>query len=568
MDQQKEQSHILVCLLCLIIIISCNNASRPGEIKIVEDPGKMDQEISTSIQQALAYAIQHNGEVDDTLQLKLVSLDNDFYKSYDFANIWSHQEKWEPFADSLINFIEQSELYGLFPADYHLKRLQSFKSILESDSLKIIDAEHWARADLLFTDEFIHLVKDLRTGRLGMDSTFLAKRDTGMVSDFYGTGLKALLMKKKFCELIVAVEPKHPGYIELKNAIPHFLDSMDRKEYTYIIFPFKGKDIKDSLLFVKTLQTRLMESGCSELKDLPDSTQLTVAIKKYQKKKGIKQDGKVSATLIKLMNLSDQERFKRIAITLDRYKQLPSAMPERYIWVNLPAYYLKVRDHDTIALESKIICGKPITRTPTLYSVISDMVTYPTWTVPTSIIAKQYLPKLKVNPNYLSGIGLRLVDDKGEEVDAGSVNWNNYSKGIPYKVMQASGDDNALGIMKFNFNNPYSVYLHDTNQRYLFKNASRALSHGCVRVQQWQELAFYIAKNDSLNLKEGDALRYNIDSIKNWLNNKEKRRIVVKNGIPLFITYFCCEGKGKKIRFYDDIYDEDKLMREKYFSVK
>ena len=106
--------------------------------------------------------------------------------------------------------------------------------------------------------------------------------------------------------------------------------------------------------------------------------------------------------------------------------------------------------------------------------------------------------------------------------------------------MQASGDDNALGILKFNFSNPFSVYLHDTNQRYLFKNAARALSHGCVRVQQWQELAFFIARNDSLNLQPGDSLRYNTDSIKNWLAKKEKKRIVVKNGIPLFIAYFSC----------------------------
>lgn len=271
---------------------------------------------------------------------------------------------------------------------------------------------------------------------------------------------------------------------------------------------------------------------------------------------------------MRLVNLSDVERFKRIAITLDRYKQLPRVMPEKYILVNLPSYYLHVWDHDSVAIVSRIICGKPDTRTPLLNSVISDMVTYPTWTVPTSIIAKQYLPKLKLNPNYLTKIGLHLVDRKGETVDPTTVNWSKYKKGIPYKVMQGSGDDNALGILKFNFSNPYAVYLHDTNQRYLFKNASRALSHGCVRVQQWQELAFFIARNDSMNRKPGDSIRYNTDSITTWLANKEKKRIPVKIGLPLFIAYFSCEAKGDKIRFYDDIYGEDKLMREKYFSNK
>jgi Uncharacterized protein conserved in bacteria len=188
--------------------------------------------------------------------------------------------------------------------------------------------------------------------------------------------------------------------------------------------------------------------------------------------------------------------------------------------------------------------------------------------VPNSIIKKQYLPKLKANPYYLSNIGLKLMDSDGEIIDPGTVNWSKYTKGIPYKVVQGSGDDNALGVLKFNFSNPYSVYLHDTNERYLFKNASRALSHGCVRVEKWDKLAFYIARNDSMNLKEGDSLKYNTDSIRTWLENKEKKRIGVKNGIPLFIAYFGCEVKNGKIRFYDDVYGEDKFMREKYFSAK
>ena len=160
------------------------------------------------------------------------------------------------------------------------------------------------------------------------------------------------------------------------------------------------------------------------------------------------------------------------------------------------------------------------------------------------------------------------MNSKGETVNAGDVNWSKYSKGIPYKVMQTSGDNNALGVIKFNFNNPFAVYLHDTNQRYLFKNASRALSHGCVRVQEWEKLAFYIAVNDSTNSTRKDSLKYTADSIRNWIAHKERHRIDVKNHIPLFIRYFSCDGKEGKIIFYDDIYGEDKIMRDKYFANK
>jgi murein L,D-transpeptidase YcbB/YkuD len=160
-----------------------------------------------------------------------------------------------------------------------------------------------------------------------------------------------------------------------------------------------------------------------------------------------------------------------------------------------------------------------------------------------------------------------LVDLDGETVDPYSVDWMKFKKGIPWKIIQGSGDDNALGIFKFNFNNPYSVYLHDTNQRYLFSKKNRAISHGCVRVQNWKQLAFYIAQQDSI-ATEGKKLSYNTDSINTWISNKSRKRIMVKKRVPLFIKYFTCEGKNDEIIFYDDVYNEDKLLALKYFSDK
>ncbi len=279
----------------------------------------------------------------------------------------------------------------------------------------------------------------------------------------------------------------------------------------------------------------------------------------------MKKDGKVNAKFINVLNNNDVEKFQRIAVTLDRYKLLPDTLPVTYIWVNLPAYFLKVWDHDTLVFESKVIVGKPTTPTPVLTSQISDMVTYPQWTIPESIIKKDILPALKKDPGYLARKGYNLIDAKGQVVNPFTINWAKYKKGIPWKVMQGSGDDNALGIFKFNFNNPYSVYLHDTNERYLFSNSARALSHGCVRVQKWEALAYYIARNDSLNQTENHQLSYNIDSIKTWLSNKDRKRIIVKSRLPLFIEYFTCEAKKDKLVFYDDIYNDDRMLAEKYF---
>ena len=143
-------------------------------------------------------------------------------------------------------------------------------------------------------------------------------------------------------------------------------------------------------------------------------------------------------------------------------------MPSRYVWVNLPGYYMQLMQDDSVLITSKIVCGKKITRTPLLTSAISNLVTYPQWTIPESIIAKEILPGIKKDSNYLSKKGYSLIDSKGDEIDPHTVDWSKYKKTIPYKVVQGSGDENALGILKFNFPNKYAVYLHDTNQRYLF----------------------------------------------------------------------------------------------------
>ncbi len=558
---------ITVIILCLFII-SCNTASTPKDKQIVADPEQMDIKASENIKEVLEFALKNNGKVDDSISLNLAAVVDNFYALVKYEPVWSSKEKWQPLADTLFDFITNAELEGLFPKDYNFKNLQKLKNKLDTDSLKRMDAALWTRADLMFTDAFMHIIKDLKHGRLLPDSVSINK-DSALAKDFFVKNLTDLIEKKEFTALLNSLQPVNKGYWDLKKGIKMFLDSMDRRTYTYVTYPYKKGDVKDSVLFIKMLQKRLIESGVINFADkISDSTNLSQAVKKYQKQKGFKQDGKISASLIRAMNVTDAERFKRIAITLDRYKQLPAKMPEKYIWVNLPGYYLWVVQKDTIVLESKVICGKPDTRTPLLNSAITDMVTYPTWTVPNSIITKQYLPKLKNNPGYLARLGLKLVDSKGETVDAYGVNWSKYTKGIPYKVMQNSGDNNALGIFKFNFNNPYAVYLHDTNQRYLFKNSSRALSHGCVRVQDWEKLAFFIARNDSMNISSSDTLKYNTDSIKNWIANKEKHRIDVRNKIPIFIRYFSCEGKDGKIKFYDDIYGEDKVLREKYFANK
>ena len=544
---------VFICVVCLA---SCENTQGVQDKEIVETPEEINAKAVDLIETTLEELLHDPSKLPDSIRLKNVSLLQEMYSKNEYGLLWSFEGAFKPEADSLLTFIDSARYYGLFPADYYAEKLKALRVDLQQDTAKQIklDAAKWSYADMLATSAFIQLVKDLKFGRLLADS--ILKKDTTLQAGFF-TQKKEEFESQPIREFALALEPSLQDYHQLKAALQSFLPKAKLRNYTLV-------RSKDSVQLRRLLYKRLGEEDSLRLQIVknPDSLVLAGAIKKYQKLKKIKEDGKLSTALINRLNNTDKEKFIRIAITLDKYKMLP-ALPEEYIWVNLPSYFLQVRRGDSITLTSKIICGKNVTKTPQLTSAISDMITYPQWTIPESIIKNEILPGLQRNPGYTRKKGYSIVDYKGNEIDPYSVKWAKYKTGIPYKVVQGSGDANALGVMKFNFKNPYAVYLHDTNQRYLFSKSGRALSHGCVRVEKWKALADYIIRRDSLT----DSTNYTpIDSLNSWLAQKQKKVIRVRQQLPLFIRYFGAEGKEGKLIIHEDIYEEDRRIREKVFG--
>ncbi len=545
---------IVILLAFNIVFASCGNKKEKNV-----PPEEMDKLVQNKIENLLSTASEKL-KLDDSTTLSFYPAVNHYYSSSDYNPVWSSKEEWKPYAEQFIHYVGQSEKDGLFPEKYQYKNLAALQQIVKTDSLKRKDVQFWARAELLLTNSFFNVLQDLKQGRIIADSIAF-KNNTQQYEKFFSAYINKLAAGEALSNILSEVQPTLKDYVALRSRIPSFLDSMDRRTYTYI--NYSGKD---SISLLKNVLKRMSESGYTPSSDKLDSAGLSKFISKYQAAIGLKQTGKITAGLVTVLNNTDKEKFKRIAITLDKYKQLPATLPEKYIWVNIPAYNLKVWDNDSLVMESKVIVGKPSTPTPLIKSEISDLVIYPTWTVPTSIIVGELLPGLKRNPGHLANKGLGLYTYKGEPVDPYSVNWSKYSKGIPYLVRQSSGDNNALGVIKFNFPNAHAVYLHDTNQRGLFKNKDRSLSHGCVRVQDWQKLAFYIVRNDSIHSNMPDSMKLSTDSITSWISRKEKHTMVIKKKLPVFIRYFGCEAGNESIRFYDDIYGEDKKLRDKYFA--
>ena len=539
-------------------LFSCSSPpEKPEEKDIVEIPEEIDVRVTRNIRKNLEFVMANKGRLSDTVLLAMDSVVNSLYSKNDFKPLWSKQESWLPQADSLFRFIEHSKEYGLFPNDYHFKAIQKVRSLVATDSTSGKDAALWSRGEVMLSDALFLITKHLKQGRLQYDSVTI-KKDTGLTGDFFLEVYNQLRQSNNFNGTFQSLEPKHSGYDSLKMGLRFFLDSVTTfKRFTYLPYP-----MRDSAAFYTLLQKRFFEEDIVlSASESLDTGEWRNAIRSYQQLKGIKTTGKVNETTIQSLNNTAWEKFKRIAINLDRYKLLPDTLPETYVWVNLPAFKLKLIDNDTIVLESRVIVGAARTRTPLLTSEISNFITYPQWTVPYSIIFKEMLPQIQKSTEYLKKQNLMVVDNNDSIIDPATIDWNKLSKKrFPYLLKQRQGDDNSLGVLKFNFANKYSVYLHDTNARWLFSKSSRALSHGCVRVKEWEKLSHFLVRNDSI--------KYHPDTLRNWIQRQEKHVVYGFRKIPIYIRYFTCEGFDGKMKFYDDIYGEDKILRQRYFADK
>lgn len=542
--------------LGVLIFFACKDNRKPPEKDLVKEPDQLEVRTTENLKKLITYVGETRGRLNDSVKLSATPMIATIYKQNNYKVIWSHEDQWKSIADSLFFMVQKAKDYGLFPADYNYSSIVTIQNTLQRDSVSRRDAALWSRADILFTEAYLNIARDLKLGRLHRDS-ITARKDSLFNDNYFNERFNEATTKNNIIESLQALEPPFPGYKQIREAIPAFLDSADFKDCTYIYYPYT-----DSLAFIKSVQQRLKELGFLPTEaPAGDSVTIADAIVKFQKARNFKPTGKISETLIRSLNNSDLEKFKSIAATLDSYKMLPDTLPSSYIIVNVPSFTMYVYNKDTLVFQSKVIVGSPKTRTPLLNSRISNFITYPQWTVPYSIIFKDMLPKIQKDVNFLDKENLMVVDKNDSVLDPRLIKWASLNeKHFPYLIRQRQGDDNSLGVIKFNFANKYSVYLHDTNARWLFSKSVRALSHGCVRVQDWVKLSNYLVRSDTT--------KFPSDTLNAWITRQEKHTVTGFPRVPLYIRYFTVEGKNGQLKFYNDVYGDDRIVKEKYFARK
>ena len=218
---------------------------------------------------------------------------------------------------------------------------------------------------------------------------------------------------------------------------------------------------------------------------------------------------------------------------------------DKSIVINIASATLRYYEDDSVKLKMKVVVGKPATKSPRFAAYCNQLILYPYWNVPSSIALNELLPKFKRNPSVIDAMNMQVIDGNGKVVDHYKMNWHRYNKNyFPYRFRQSTGCDNSLGVIKFNITSPFSVYMHDTNNKTAFLSGYRFYSHGCIRLEQPIELGNLLLNN-----------RLDTTFLQSCYKEQLPVPIDLLKPIPVFVIYSMAETDSiDRVKYYKDVY--------------
>ncbi|WPM31930.1 L,D-transpeptidase family protein [Hydrogenobacter sp. T-2] len=442
------------------------------------------------------------------------------------------------------------------------ENLQKLQEILSSAIYHGLDPESYklpnsANPEFATTDMFINLAHHLYYGRVRPSDIY---KELNLPHKPYIVPqvLTTLIREGRLEDFFSELAPKNRDYWFLVEQAKFYNDlSAFEWRPIRIAKPLRYGDKSpclDEIRFRLFLLGDLQEYNPSESFD----DALLQGVKNFQRRHGLPENGLIDQKTLAELNVSPKDRLRQIYLNLEKHRWLPEDF-KRAVVVNVPSFELFLIE-GSIKLHSKVIVGrnyiKDFRPTPMLYSRIESITINPKWYVPVSISTKDILPKVKKNPEYLARKGFRVFLGE-EEIDPLQVDWSQYNeRNFPFRLVQEPGGRNALGVIKFNFPNPFAVYLHDTPERHLFNHTKRAYSSGCIRVEKARQLAISL-------LGEG----WNDRRLENLIKSGQTQTLRVNPPVPIYILYFTAFERNGMIHFREDLYGYDTILSRALFRT-
>lgn len=245
---------------------------------------------------------------------------------------------------------------------------------------------------------------------------------------------------------------------------------------------------------------------------------------------------------------------------------------ERRVVVNIPALQLWAICPDSV-IEMRICCGTTTNKTPLLSSLITYMQVNPDWIVPQNIVKSDFLRHAGDSAYFARNRYYIVERSTGDTLTAANVTAEEMESG-QLRIGQKGGSNNSLGHIVFRFTNDFGIYLHDTNNRRVFDNERRTLSHGCVRVEKPFELACFMLPEADEWLQDRLRISMNIapvtDRGKEYLkehdDDEKPLRLIgyqdITPSVPLYIIYYTAypNPATNELQTWPDIYGYDKAI--------
>ena len=535
----------------------------------------------------------------------------DFYAQRNYAPLWTMNGLQEHKVDTLAAYISDSYTHGLPSSIFHFAEADSCVKMLKDYT---IANEEGALYEALFnlemnlTESYLRYATALHFGATNPKKVNGEKwlNKTQPVDSAFIVG--ALQQCERLTSALNSFAPQDSSYLRLQQELVRLYPL---KDTVLEKIPEKELEVGQRHAAVRLLCQRLQLTG-----ELPSEVRITdtlteeimKAVNLFRVNNAIPESDKTDVETMEKLNRPISYYVNRLTANLERlrWKVVPQK-GENFVAVNLPDFTLVAYAQGERVYKTNICCGRTQNpanakdryrdslvvpfkaESPLLYSEINTIVLNPEWNIPYSITKDEYYPKLvKNNTAVIKKEDLYIVNRKnGKYVMADTVNWSKLRRNnLPYRLFQSSGRHNALGQIKFDFPNPESVYLHDTNNKGAFKRRVRALSHGCVRVQnpfdlakviydlngfdeQQQEEFSIIVGNEPTTEEGQEFLEKRMekeeeyyeklsDELKKFYRKTRPTRIKLEKTMPVYFEYYTCfVGDNGYIHYRNDLYYKD-----------
>ncbi|RYG16082.1 MAG: murein L,D-transpeptidase [Chitinophagaceae bacterium] len=513
-------------IICYVLLSACNAVNKKQDKKPAPTVTSVQGNfIEPTTKQFDSTAI---AKFTDSFPLfKKLSADLfNFYRARNYSYAWFSEKGMIEQAGNLYNKVKNVEEEGILSSKLaYQKELSNIMddsySWEEADRIKVIVAE------LMLTAQYLQYANTVWVGlqekeSLSVDWLLPRKKIS------YSQTLDSLLSGKD----VLSNAPVFRQYYLLKDYLKKYrlVEKVDT-----VKIPLSKTILKkgDSSSVIKAARYKLWLLG--DVKEQNPSSKFDdsfeTALESFQSRMGLPVTGKFGKADVAELNISIHQRIESLLVNMERSRWVTYNTTGNYLVVNIPEFKLHAFEHDVAVWNMNVVVGKNQHRTVVFNGNIRYVVFSPYWNIPPNIMKNETLPALRRNPNYL-----RLHN----------MEWHGNT------IRQKPGPNNSLGLVKFLFPNSHSIYLHDSPAKSLFKETSRAFSHGCIRVADAEKLANYLLRNDTSWTQEKIAAA---------MRAGEERFITLNKPVPVFIAYFTAwVTPDGSLNFRKDIYERDKEL--------